>query len=178
MATVALWAADLVRGKRRHLHFLQVHKCDVSLGHLVTPHRFLLFFCLHKIVQLTLIDSQRHQNVKVSFVIRVAGDECAFSCPSQSHFYARCTSEATVISPGCCLRAACTILRFVYSCVYLPILILAITRMAGHVKRRFAHSQWMGQYWQHAHRISDQCKGLACTRFTGFQLNSMRRPTC
>lgn len=44
MATVALWAADLVRGKRRHLHFLQMHKCDVSLGHLVTLHRFPLFF--------------------------------------------------------------------------------------------------------------------------------------
>lgn len=136
------------------------------------------FFCLHKIGQLTLIDSQRHQNVKVSFVIRVAGNECAFSCPSQSHFYARCTSEASVISPGCCLRAACTILCFVYSCVYLPILILAITRMAGHVKRRFAHSQWMDQYWQHTHRISDQCKGLPCSRFTGFQLNSMRRVAC
>lgn len=38
-------------------------------------------------------------------------------------------------------EAARAILRFVYSCVYLPVLILAITRMAGHVKGRFAHSQ-------------------------------------
>lgn len=114
---------------------------SVSWGHLVTLQGFLSRFCLHRIVQLTLIDSQRRQNVKVSFVIRVAGDECTLSCPSQSRFYARRTSEAWVISPGCCLRAACTILCFVYSCVYLPILILAITRMAGHVKRRFAHSQ-------------------------------------
>lgn len=113
----------------------------VSWGHLDMPLGFLSPFCLHRIVQLTLIDTQRRQNVKVPFVIRVAGDEYAFSCPGQSRFCAQRTSEVWVISPGCCLRAACAILRFVYSCVYLPILILAITRMAGHVKRRFAHSQ-------------------------------------
>lgn len=118
---------------------------------------------------------------KASLVIRVTGSEWApfhVRAPSQSCFYARCTSEASVISPGCRLRSARAILRFVYSCVYLPILILAITRMAGHVKGRFAHSQWMGQYWQHAHRISDQCKGLAGTRFTGLKPNSMRRVVC
>lgn len=63
----------------------------------------------------------------------------------------------------------------VYSCVYLPILILAITRMACHVKGRFAHSLWMGQYWQHAHRISDRCKGLAHVAFTAITLNAIRR---
>lgn len=91
--------------------------------------------------------------------------------PSQSCFCAHRTSEALVIfsPPPACLRSARTIPRFVYSCVYLPILILAITRMAGHVRGRFAHSQWMGQYWQHAHRISDQCKGLACAGVAGFE---------
>lgn len=48
---------------------------------------------------------------------------------------------------------------YIHVCT-LPILILAITRMAAHVRGRFAHSQWMGQYWQHAHCISDQCSGL------------------
>lgn len=66
------------------------------------------------------------------------------------------------------LAAARAAPHFVYSCVYFPILILAITRMAGRVKGRFAHSQWMGQYWQHAHCISDQCWGLARTRFARF----------
>lgn len=63
--------------------------------------------------------------------------------PSQSCFCAHRTSEALVIfsPPPACLRSARTIPRFVYSCVYLPILILAITRMAGHVRGRFAHSQ-------------------------------------
>lgn len=156
------------------------HSLSLSLSLIVYP----FTLCSHETVQESKLPWWIHKGVewkKASLVIRVTGSEWApfhVRAPSQSCFYARCTSEASVISPGCRLRSARAILRFVYSCVYLPILILAITRMAGHVKGRFAHSQWMGQYWQHAHRISDQCKGLAGTRFTGLKPNSMRRVVC
>lgn len=179
-------AADLVCSERRHLHYLNpactgahTASLSLSLSDCLSFHTLFTRNCTR--VQITLMDSQRRRMKKASLVIRVTGSEWApfhVRAPSQSCFYARCTSEASVISPGCRLRSARAILRFVYSCVYLPILILAITRMAGHVKGRFAHSQWMGQYWQHAHRISDQCKGLAGTRFTGLKPNSMRRVVC
>lgn len=167
-----------------HIYIIWIQDLQVHTGSVF--HRntsrciFFLFTWNRTRVQITLIDSQRHQMQKCHSSSGSPTTNKSFHvrAPSQSRFYARRTSEASVISPGCRLRAACTILCFVYSCVYLPILILAITRMAGHVKGRFAHSQWMGQYWQHAHRISDQCKGLACVRFTGLKLNSMRRVVC
>lgn len=164
------------------IQHVQVHTQPLSPSLSLIVYPFTL--CSHETVQESKLPWWIHKGVewkKASLVIRVTGSEWApfhVRAPSQSCFYARCTSEASVISPGCRLRSARAILRFVYSCVYLPILILAITRMAGHVKGRFAHSQWMGQYWQHAHRISDQCKGLAGTRFTGLKPNSMRRVVC
>lgn len=182
----------LFAAEERHLHYLSsaptgAHTdslCDAGNTH----HQAAWFFspfilCLHETVQQSKLPWWIHNGFKCESVTRNQGHRQWMSlfhvrAPSQSCFYARRTSEASVISPGSRLRSARAILCFVYSCVYLPILILAITRMAGHVKGRFAHSQWMGQYWQHAHRISDQCKGLARTRFTGLKLHSMRRVVC
>lgn len=86
-------------------------------------------------------------DAKVSFeALRVRASSRSFV--STPHL--RPPSPPTPSDPAC---------LYIHVCA-LPILILAITRMAAHVKGRFVRSQWMGQYWQHAHCISDQCSGL------------------
>lgn len=82
MATVALWAADLVRSKRRHLHYLNsgptgAHSDSVFHRNASRCIIFCLLFvymkpytCPNYLDRFTMTS-----NAKVSFVIRVTNDE-------------------------------------------------------------------------------------------------------